>query len=270
MFSRTNSGIPTSGVLFPQEPSGKITTRLHSCMLMPICFGKLKREMLMGKINVIVIAGLACVNFVVFGQEYELEALTVTRASRLVAESEDGATNLILPHVSSIDAKTAKELAKAPHTGLILNGLSSMGEDTAHELAQFSGFVLALNGLTTVGPRVAQKLAAFEGRALVLSGLTAVNENSAAELVKFNGYALFLDGLIKIDKEVAEELATFRGDCLGLYGIRTIDEQVMRILVQWRGKKLSIREEGLTTKARHVMGTSERSWEKVGDVWASF
>ena len=65
----------------------------------------------MAKIRVILVAGLACINFVVFGQEYELEALTATRASRLVAESEDGATNLILPHVSSIDAKTAEELA---------------------------------------------------------------------------------------------------------------------------------------------------------------
>ena len=135
----------------------------------------------MAKIRVILVAGLACMNFIVFGQEYELEALTATRASRLVAESEDGATNLILPHVSSIDAETAEELAKAPHAGLILNGLSSVGEDTAHELAQFSGFVLSLNGLTTVMPRVAHKLSAFEGRALVLNGLTAVNKKTAAE-----------------------------------------------------------------------------------------
>lgn len=105
---------------------------------------------------------------------------------------------------------------------------------------------------------------------LVLNGLTAVNKKTAAELAEFNGYALFLDGLINIDKEVAEELAMFRGECLGLYGVGIIDGEVMRILVQWRGKKLSICEEVLTTKAREIMGRSDRSWERVGDVWASF
>ena len=257
-------------MLFPPEPLGNRTTRSYSCVLVSTNARKLEGKMLMRKIYVMIIVWLACVNLAVFGQEYEIEALTVTRAIQLVAESEDGATNLILPHVSSIDATTAKELAKATHAGLILNGLSSIDEDTAHELAQFSGFVLALNGLTSVSPRVAQKLSAFEGRALVLNGLTAVNKNSVAELTEFKGYALFLDGLEKIDKEVAEELATFGGECLGLNGIRTIDEEVMRILVQWRGKKLSICEEALTTKASDVMERSERSWERVGDVWASF
>ena len=112
----------------------------------------------MAKIRVILVAGLACMNFIVFGQEYELEALTATRASRLVAESEDGATNLILPHVSSIDAETAEELAKAPHAGLILNGLSSVGEDTAYELAQFSGFVLLCRELHTNYPHSKDEL----------------------------------------------------------------------------------------------------------------
>ncbi len=101
----------------------------------------------MKTVQIIVIAWIACLN-VVCGQEYELEVLTVPRAVRLVTESEEGATNLILPNVLSIDVKTAKELAKAPHSGLLLDGLSSIDEDTAHELAQFSGFVLTLNGLT--------------------------------------------------------------------------------------------------------------------------
>ena len=90
----------------------------------------------MKRIQVIVIAWMACLN-VVCGQEYELEVLTAPRAVRLVAESEEGATNLILPNVRSIDDKTAKELAKAPQSGLLLNGLSTIDEGTAHELAQF-------------------------------------------------------------------------------------------------------------------------------------
>ena len=106
----------------------------------------------------IVIAWIACWTFVVSGQEYELESLTAARAVRLVAESEEGAENLILPNVLLIDAKTAKELAQAHQSGLLLDGLSSIDEGTAHELAGFSGFVLTLNGLTSVSPGVAREL----------------------------------------------------------------------------------------------------------------
>ena len=109
----------------------------------------------MKRIQIIAIAWIACLN-VICGQEYELEFLTVPRAVRLVIESEEGATNLILPNVSSIDDKTAKELAKAPHSGLLLDGLSSINKHTDHELAQFSGFVLTLNGLTSISPEVAR------------------------------------------------------------------------------------------------------------------
>ena len=49
----------------------------------------------MKRIQLIVIAWIACFN-VVCGQEYEIEVLTLPRAVRLVAESEEGATNLIL------------------------------------------------------------------------------------------------------------------------------------------------------------------------------
>ena len=42
----------------------------------------------MKRIQMIVIAWIACWTFVVSGQEYELEVLTAARAVRLVAESE--------------------------------------------------------------------------------------------------------------------------------------------------------------------------------------
>jgi hypothetical protein len=223
----------------------------------------------MKRIQIIVIAWIACLN-VVCGQEYGLEVLTASRAVRLVAESEEGATNLILPNVSSIDVKTAKELAKAPQSGLLLDGLSSIDEGTAHELAKFSGFVLALNGLTFIGPGVAQELSTFKGRALVLNGVTTIEKKPASDLAEFSGQALFLDGLTSMDTGVAGELAAFQGKCLGLYGVGTIDEEVMRVLMQWRGEKLSVRQEGLTTKARVIMDKHKRSWEIIGDVWASF
>ena len=47
----------------------------------------------MKRIQMIVIAWIACWTFVVSGQEYELESLTAARAVRQVAESEEGAEN---------------------------------------------------------------------------------------------------------------------------------------------------------------------------------
>jgi hypothetical protein len=52
--------------------------------------------------------------------------------------------------------------------------------------------------------------------------------------------------------------------------VGTIDEEVMRVLIQWRGERLSVRKEGLTTKARVIMDKRNRSWKIIGDVWASF
>ena len=224
----------------------------------------------MKRIQMIVIAWIACWTFVVSGQEYELEVLTAARAVRLVAESEEGAENLILPNVSSIDAKTAKELAQAPQSGLLLDGLSSIDEGTAHELAGFSGFVLTLNGITSVSPGVARQLSTFKGRALVLNGLSTINRDLAADLAEFKGQALFLDGLTQVNTEVAGELTAFEGTCLGLYGLKIITEEVVCVLITWQGEKLSVRKEGLTKEARDIMNEHTHSWEVIGDVWASF
>ena len=229
-----------------------------------------KSKLQMKRSRILLIAWIACWTFVVSGQEYELKVLTATRAVHLIAESEEGATNLILPHVSSIDRETAEELAKAPQSGLLLDGLSSIDEGTASELAHFSGSVLTLNGLTSVSPGVAQELSAFKGRALVLNGLSTISRRLAADLAEFKGYALFLDGLTKLDREAAGELTAFNGRCLGLYGLKRIDEKVMRVLIKWPGEKMSIRKEALTMESRDIMNEHTHSWELIGDVWASF
>lgn len=225
---------------------------------------------LMKKSCVIVITWMACWTFVVSGQEYELEVLTAARAVRLIAESEEEATNLIFPNVSSIDRETAEELAKAPQSGLLLDGLSSIDEGTASELAHFSGFVLTLNGLTSVSPGVAQELSTFKGRALVLNGLSTISRDLASNLAEFKGHALFLDGLTNVNRESAQELIAFHGRCLGLYGLKRINEKLMSVLIKWPGEKLSVRKEALTVESRDIMNKHTHSWELIGDVWAAF
>ena len=234
------------------------------------CEKKSKAKILMKRSRVIVIAWIVCWTFAVSGQEYELEELTAARAVRLIAESEEGAINLIFPNVSSIDRETAEELAKAPQSGLLLDGLSSIDEDTASELAHFSGFVLTLNGLTSVSPEVAQQLSTFKGRALVLNGVSTISRDLASNLAEFKGHALFLDGLTNVNREAAQELIAFNGRCLGLYGLKIINEKLMSVLINWPGEKLSVRKEALTVESRDIMNEHTHSWELVGDVWASF
>ncbi len=224
----------------------------------------------MNKVQSVAMAFIACVALSAFGQEYELEVLTAFRASRLVAESEEGATNLILPYVSSVDEETAHELAKATQAGLLLDGLLSVDKNTARELAAFSGFVLSLNGITNLESGTADELAAFGGRALVLNGLESIDQLAIRKLVRFKGQAIFLDGLKEMCPEVAEAIVGFRGKYLGIYGLRKIDKELMAVLIKWRVEKISLREEALTVRARKIMASHKRSWEIIGDVWAAF
>ena len=224
----------------------------------------------MNKIQSMVMAFITCVALSAIGQEYEIEVLTAPRASRLVAETEEGATNLILPYVSSVDQETAHELAKATQSGLLLDGLLSVDKSTAKELATFSGFVLSLNGVTNLDLETANEISAFGGRALVLNGLEIIDEITLRNLVQFKGQALFLDGLKEMGPEVAESLIGFRGSYLGIYGLKKIDKEVMAVLMRWRGEKISLCEDTLTVKAKNFMASNKRSWEIIGDVWAAF
>lgn len=224
----------------------------------------------MSKIQSMAMAFIACVALSAIGQEYEIEVLTAPRASRLVAESEEGAANLIFPYVSSVDQETAHELAKATQAGLLLDGLLSVDKNTARELAAFSGSLLSLNGITNLESGTANELAAFGGRALVLNGLESIDEIAVSKLVQFKGRAIFLDGLKEMCPEVAEAIVCFRGKYLGIYGLQKIDEELMVVLMRWRVEKISLREEVLTVKAKEIMASHECSWEIIGDVWAAF
>jgi hypothetical protein len=65
--------------------------------------------------------------------------------------------------LTTLDADTAKALAKCKGSELWLNGLTTLDADTAKALAKCKGSELWLNGLTTLDLDTAKALAEFEG-----------------------------------------------------------------------------------------------------------
>jgi hypothetical protein len=130
---------------------------------------------------------------------------------------------LPLQGLTTLDPKTAEELARFKGEAILLTGLSTLDVDTAKSFAAYAGDVV-------VSEEVQKKFLAKHplspetalGWAVVAEGdfshIPALDLASAKALAEFKGRRLSLNGLPALDADTAKALAGFKGLRLSLNG----------------------------------------------------
>jgi hypothetical protein len=149
---------------------------------------------------------------------------------------------LPLNSLKSLDAETARALARYAKGPLVLNGLTALDTDTAKALAEFKGHLM-LFGLTTLDADTAKALADFKGD-LGLLGLNTLETDSARALAECNAKSLGFS-LPTLDAATAKALAGFKGPTLRLFGLTMLDAATAKGLAEFKGQELHLL--GLTT-----------------------
>jgi hypothetical protein len=149
-----------------------------------------------------------------------------------------------LTSVTTLEADTAKALARFKGYSLMLHDVTSLDADTARALAEFQGGMLSLCGLRTLDAAAARALAEFKGTVLDLRGLDALDADTAKALATYKCGDLLLDGLRTLDADTAKELVKFRGH-LHLSGLAAIDADTATVLAGAKAKTLCL--SGLTS-----------------------
>ena len=184
----------------------------------------------------------------------KIKSLTPEQARKLARE---------FPGVE-VKARTGEGNFSQWSHGLPLQALTSLDPKTAQELAQFDGQVILLTGLTTFDIDIAKSFAAFGGDVVVqeavrktfckkhplapetalgwaiaasdeLSRVPVLDVATAKALAESDRPFLELNGLPTIDADAANALADFKGYSLWLNGLTTLDADTAKALGEFGG-----------------------------------
>lgn len=174
---------------------------------------------------------------------------------------------LPLQGITTLDPKTAKELARFKGNAILLTGLSSFDIDTAKSFTTFRSDVVVpeevrktfctknpltpetalvwavvardeLSRVPVLKVAIAKAFAEFKGHSLHLDGLTTLDVDTAKTIAEFKSDYLFLDGLTTLDAATTKALAEFKGRQIFLNGLTTLDAGAAKALAateKWNG-----------------------------------
>ncbi len=217
----------------------------------------------------------------------KIKSLTPEQARKLAEEfrgvhvsvstSTDGrgwSHGLPLQGITTLDPKTAKELARFKGNAILLTGLSTFDIDTAKSFTTFRSDVVVpeevrktfctknpltpetalvwavvardeLSRVPVLEVAIAKALAEFKGHSLHLDGLTTLDADTAKALAEFKGHSLHLNGLTTLDVDTAKTIAEFKSNYLFLDGLTTLDAATTKALAEFKGRQIFLN--GLTT-----------------------
>ena len=179
-----------------------------------------------------------------------LESLDEATAAALVGEEEfgrsrlDSVHDLYLPGLVSLEAPTARALARGTLERVDLSGLRSIDAETAKALTSGNLERLDLSGLRSLDAETARELAKgtiqrdgggsrrLAGlKSLDLSGLESLDAATARALADGDVETLVLSGLRSLDTEAAKALgAKGNWQQLDLRGVRSLDVDTAKAL----------------------------------------
>lgn len=147
----------------------------------------------------------------------QIESLTPEQADALVNRA--GQQFLPLTRLATLDADTARWLAKFKGQTLWLSRLTTIDALTARDLADFKGVVLDLSGITTIDAAVADAARGVQVPTPVSRRAAHACPGHGHGTGDVPGARLAFNGLKKIDGATAKAVATFRGQSLWLNGL---------------------------------------------------
>jgi beta-lactamase regulating signal transducer with metallopeptidase domain len=154
---------------------------------------------------------------------------------------------LVLDHVTTLDAATARVLAEFKGQHLRLRGLTALDTDAATALAAYrcqtegsrmtpsQEIAQLFLGLTSLDAETARSLSDFKGYGLHLFRLKTLDADTANALAACGCQSLSLDGLATLDADTAKALAACKVTVLSFRGLKTLDADVANAFSEFKG-----------------------------------